>query len=327
MRALESWDPGVVVVTGASSGVGRATALALADYGARLVLAARGQGPLEETARECRTRGAQVRVVTADVAEEADVERLARVAATEFGRVDGWVHTAAVVAYGRFEDVPSEVFRQVLDTGVHGSVHVARAALRQFRSQGCGTLVLTGSLLGEIVTPYLSSYVTAKWAVRAFARILTIETRSEPDIHVCVVSPGGVDTPVYAQAANYAGRVGRPPPPVDSPEKVARAILRTLRSPRPRRSIGVANPVVRLGFTALPRAFDALVLPLMEVGGLSRQRTPPHDGNVFVSSPAGNAVRGRWGRHWLRGAFAGAFAGALAAGLGVAALSAGRQRQ
>ena len=85
--------------------------------------------------------------------------------------------------------------------------------------------MLTGSLLGEIATPYMSSYVTAKWAVRGLARVLAIEARETPDVHVCVVSPGGVDTPVYLQAANYAGGTGRPPPPVDRPEKVARAVF------------------------------------------------------------------------------------------------------
>ena len=300
----------VVVVTGASGGIGRVTALALARQGARLVLASRSAESLDDVAGRCRALGAEVVTVVADVLEEADVNRVGAAAVSRFGRVDGWVHTAAVVAYGRFEDVPSATFRRVLDTGVHGSVHVSRVALREFRRQGHGTLVLTGSLLGEIATPYMSSYVTAKWAVRGLARVLAVEARSEPDIHVCVVSPGGVDTPVYLQAANYAGRAGRPPPPVDSPEKVARAILRSLVDHKPRRSVGPANLVTRAGFELLPPVFDRLVGPLMHAGGLSRQRVEPHDGNVFQPLPAGDDSHGRWGRHWLRGA---------GAGLGVAA--------
>jgi short-subunit dehydrogenase len=185
---------------------------------------------------------------------------------------------------------------------VHGTVHAARVALGQFRSQGHGTLVLTGSLLGEIATPYMSSYVTAKWAVRGLARVLSIETRGERDVHVCVVSPGGVDTPVYRLAANYAGRVGRPPPPIDPPEKVARAVLRTLHDHRPRRSVGPANVVARLGFTAAPRLFDVLVGPLMRLAGLSRERIGAHDGNVFTPSPGGDAVHGGWRRNRLASA-------------------------
>jgi NAD(P)-dependent dehydrogenase (short-subunit alcohol dehydrogenase family) len=206
----------VVVVTGASSGIGRATAEALAEQRARLVLSSRSARSLERAAARCRASGAEVLTVVADVVDEDDVERLRAAATERFGRIDGWVHTAAVVAYGRFEDVPSATFRRVLDTNVHGSVHVARAALRQFGTQGEGTLVLTGSLLGEIATPYMSSYVVSKWAVRGLARVLAIEARATPGIRVCVVSPGAVNTPIYVQAANYAGRVGRPPPPADA---------------------------------------------------------------------------------------------------------------
>jgi short-subunit dehydrogenase len=307
----------VVVVTGASSGIGRATALALAARDARLVLSARSATSLEAAAGECRAVGADVLTVVADVVDEADVERVRTSAVARFGRVDAWVHTAAVVAYGRFEDVPSATFRRVVDTGAHGTVHAARVALDQFRSQGHGTLVLAGSLLGEIATPYMSSYVTAKWAVRGLGRVLSIETRGEPDVHVCVVSPGGVDTPVYRLAANYAGRAGRPPPPVDPPEKVARAVVRSLVDHRPRRMVGAANLVARAGFTLTPRLFDVLVDPLMRAGGLSRETVDPHDGNVFAPSPAGDAVHGRWGRHWMRGASA---AAVLATGAGAAAL-------
>ncbi len=292
---------GVVVITGASSGIGRATALALAGEGTRLVLAARSVDSLADAAAECRSLGADVVTVVADVCEEDDVDRVCKEALSSFGAVDGWVHTAAVVAYGRFEDVPSATFRRVVDTGVHGSVHAARVALRQFRVQGHGTLVLTGSLLGEIATPYMSSYVTAKWAVRGLARVLAIEARETPDVHVCIVSPGGVDTPVYVQAANYAGRVGRPPPPVDPPEAVARAVVRSLHDHRQRRSVGPVNLVVRAGFTLLPQVFDVLVGPLMRAGGLSREAVAAHDGNVFEAQPTGDAMHGRWGRHWLRG--------------------------
>jgi len=309
-------DPtsGVVVVTGASSGIGRATALELARTGADLVLSARSASSLEDAADECRALGAEVLTVVADVVDEADVERVLDAATARFGGVDGWVHTAAVVAYGRFEDVPAETFRRVLDTNVHGSVHAARVALRQFRAQGHGTLVLTGSLLGEIATPYMSSYVTSKWAVRGLARVLAVEARDLPDVHVCIVSPGGVDTPVYLQAANYAGFVGRPPPPVDSPEKVARAVVRTLRDHRPRRSVGAANLVSRAGFTVLPSVFDLLVGPLMRAGGLSREPVEPHDGNVFEPQAHGDALHGRWGRHWLRALAAGGVAGTAAVG-------------
>jgi NAD(P)-dependent dehydrogenase (short-subunit alcohol dehydrogenase family) len=284
----------VIVVTGASSGIGRATAVALAREGARLVLTSRSPESLAAVAAECREVGADVQVADADVLDEDALQAVMDGAVDRFGRVDGWVHSAAVVAYGRFEDVPAETFRRVVDVGVHGAAHSARVALRRFREQGHGTLVLVGSLLGEIATPYMSSYVTAKWAVRGLARVLSVENRDRPDIHVCVVSPAGVDTPIYRQAGNHLGRVGRPPVPVDSPEKVAGRVLQSLSDGKPRRSVGPLNLLVRAGFTATPWLFDLLVGPLMRVAGVSGEHVDAHDGNVFEPRPEGEALAGGW---------------------------------
>jgi len=289
--------PRVVVVTGASSGIGLATALQLAARGDRLVLSSRSVEALRRAQDECRTAGAaDTLVVQADVADDGAVEQVLAQALTRFGRVDAWVTTAAVVAYGRFEEVPAHVFQRVVDTDVVGSANVARTALRHFRSVGHGTLILTGSLLGEITTPFMSSYVTSKWAVRGLGRLLAIENRDLPDVHVCVVSPGPVDTPVYRQAASYEGHVGRPPPPVDRTEKVARAMVRCLDQPRDRVTVGALNPLVRLGFSALPWAFDRMVGPLMRLAGISRERIGPTDGNVFEPRAELEQVSGGHGR-------------------------------
>lgn len=289
--------PRVVVVTGASSGIGLATALRLAHRGDRVVLSSRSAESLRRAEEQCSAAGAGgTIVVPADVGDAAGVDAVLAEALARFGRVDAWVTTAAVVAYGRFDEVPAGVFDQVVRTNVLGSANVARTALRHFRSVGGGTLVLVGSLLGEITTPFMSSYVTSKWAVRGLGRLLDIENRDVRDVHVCVVSPGPVDTPVYRQAATYAGRVGRPPPPVDRADKVADAIVSCLDDPRARVSVGVLNPVVRLGFAAMPWAFDRLVTPLMRLTGLSRTRTGPTDGNVFEPRPEREQVTGGHGR-------------------------------
>lgn len=287
--------PKVVVVTGASSGIGLATALAFAARGDRVVLSARSEDSLRRAEADCRVAGAAgTLVVVADVLDEAAVSSVCARAVAEFGQVDVWVHAAAVIAYGRFEDVPSEVFKRVVDTGVHGTVHAARAALAQFRTQDRGTLIIVGSLLGEIATPYMGSYVTGKWAVRGLARVLAVETRRDRDIHVCIVSPGAVNTPVYAQSATYAGHTGRPPPPVDPPEKVARAIVRCADNPRARVSVGLANRVARLGFAGLPWAYDVMVGPMMQLFGLSRRTSPPVAGNVSAPTPEGDSLHGAW---------------------------------
>jgi hypothetical protein len=183
-----------------------------------------------------------------------------------------------------------------------GTANVARSALAVFARQGRrGRLVVVGSLLGKIATPYMSSYVAPKWGVHGLVRALQIEARATPGITVSLVSPGGVDTPVYRQAGTYLGRHGRPPPPVDSPEHVASVIVRAIDRPRRDRSVGLANPVAVLGFRALPGLYDRLVTPLMELVGLSRDHAPVSPGNVFSPQPQAEAVHGRWGGHGARG--------------------------
>jgi short-subunit dehydrogenase len=293
-------DDRVVLITGASSGIGRATALAFSRQGARLVLAARSAESLEEVRAECVAEGGSALVVPTDTVDGHAVDALFEAAVETYGRVDAVVHSAAVVAYGRFEEVPADVFAGAMQTNVIGTANVARAALRLFRTQGGGSLVVVGSLLGKIAVPYMSTYVTGKWALHGLVRTLQMEARETPGVHVSMVWPGSVNTPAYAQAANYAGREGRPPPPVDPPEKLARAIMRAVDRPRREISVGLPNHLVVLGFRVLPAVYDTLVTPLMRVGGLSQRSLEPHAGNVFEPRPGGNAVHGYWGRLGLR---------------------------
>jgi NAD(P)-dependent dehydrogenase (short-subunit alcohol dehydrogenase family) len=296
---VSSPAPTTVLVTGASSGIGRATALELADRGTDLVLVSRSAEVLEQVRGECVRRGARAIVAVADVSDRAAVEQAFDRAVDHFGRLDGVVHSAATLSYGRFEDVPAEVFDQALATTLGGTANVARCSLEAF-AEGGGRLVVVGSLLGKISTPFMSSYVTAKWGVHGLVRTLQIESRTTPHIDISLVWPGGVDTPVYLQAGTYLGRHGRPPPPVDPPEKVARRVVQALDRPRRESSVGPANRVVVAGFTLFPAVFDAIVTPLMKVGGLSRDEAPDSPGNVLAPLPHGEAVHGRWGRHWLR---------------------------
>lgn len=299
----------VVVVVGASSGIGRATALRLARRGDVLALASRSPEVLAEVAAECRAVAPiPVPVVTAvvDVLDRASLERLFDAAEAAHGRVDAVVTTPAVLAYGRFEDIPPAVFDRAVQVNVLGVANVARVALRHLRPGG--RLVLLGSLLGTIAAPWMGPYVLSKWAVHGFAHALRIEARQR-GVAVSLVAPGSVDTPVYAQAASYAGRVGRPPPPVDRPETVARAVVRAIDHPRRLVSVGLANPLWTAFFRRAPRVYDRVAGPVMAVAGLSRTRTPAHEGNVFRSRPEGEALRGRWGRHWLRGVGASAVIG------------------
>lgn len=280
-------DPRVVLVGGSSGGIGRATALMLAARGDHLVLTARGVPRLEEVAALCSRAGAaSTTVLPADVADRESVEALLDAVALRFGRLDGVVHTAGVAAYGRFVDVPPDIFERVVTTNLVGTANMARGAMRRFAEQDSGgRLVLVGSLLGKIATPFMSPYVTSKWAVHGLVRVLQIEVRTMPGVDVSLVSPGGVDTPIYRWSATFLGRQGQPPPPVDPPEKVARAVVAALDKPRRESSVGVANPMVVFGFRALPAVYDAMVTPLMQTFGLEPDPAAESRGNLFESQP------------------------------------------
>lgn len=306
----------VVLVTGASSGIGRAVAHRLAVTGAHLVLVAREPEALDDTARECRTRGAVGVVVEAlDVGDDAAVARAIGDTVEREGRLDAVVNVAGVVAYGALPDVPVEVFDTVVRTNLLGSANLARHALPVFREQGRGHLLLVGSVLGDVAVPGMTAYVVSKWGVRALARQLALENRDLAHVHVSCVSPGAVDTPIYDTAANYLGLPGRPPPPVTSPERVARTVLAVLARPRDRRQVGIANGVMRAGFTLAPAVYDRLVGPLFAVGGVDRTAaTAPGPGRVLTAGAE---------EHTLRGAQPGAVA---AVARNVRALVGGRRR-
>lgn len=287
--------PITALVTGASSGIGRATAVQLGERGANVVLLARGREALEDAAREVKEAGAaSVTVCPADVLDDDALRAVVESTVAGHGRLDVVVHAAQVMAYGRIEDVPTDVYETVVDTALHGTASLARHVLPVFRRQGAGHLVILNSLLGSVATPLLGSYVAAKWGQLGLARALQLETRDEPGISVSVVQPGGVNTPIYVQGASYAGSTGRPPPPVYSARRVARLVLGTLDHPRRIVQAGILNPVVTAGFRLLPGLYDVLVGPLLQRLAIADDEVPPTTGNVFRSNPSGNATDGRW---------------------------------
>ena len=275
----------VVLITGASSGIGRSTALALAGPGTSLVLVARRRLELEELASLCERRGVSgVLVAPADVSDVDAWDDAFGQAVTRFGRVDVVVHAAAVAAYGRFTEIPGEIFDRVQHVNVNGTANVARSALRHFEAQQAGHLVLFGSIVGKISVPYLSPYVTSKWAVHGLARTLQAEQAGEP-VEVSLIEPGGVSTTIYDKAASYLGVQGKPPPPVYDAEAVAKAVVEVIDHPRRERSVGLLNPVISLGFRLFPAVYDRIVAPLVTRLALAGDPVADHPGNVFHSSP------------------------------------------
>jgi NAD(P)-dependent dehydrogenase (short-subunit alcohol dehydrogenase family) len=291
-------DPGTpqtVLITGASSGIGRATAVELARRGAQLVLVARGDEPLADTAGEAHAAGAAAAIVCpADVLDEDAFRAAVETAVDRFGRLDAVIHAAQVMAYGTIEQVPREVFERVVETAVHGTASVARVVLPVFRKQGAGHLAVVNSLLGNVAAPLMGSYVAAKWGQLGLVRVLQMEVRDAPGVSVSAVQPGGVNTPIYFQGASWTGSTGRPPPPVYSPQRVARTVLSTLDRPRRVVQAGLFNPLITAGFRLLPGVYDYLVGPLLQRMAIADDDVPPTEGNVFESRPAGNATEGHW---------------------------------
>jgi short-subunit dehydrogenase len=287
-----------VVITGASSGIGYCAAAEFARRGASLTLAARQPEGLEAIAVECRRHGARTKLVPTDVSDRKAIEHLARVAERTFGGIDTWVNGAGVMAYGMFEQVPAEVFEQVIATNLNGQVYGSRAALERFRAQGGGVLINLSSVWGRITTPLVAPYVVSKHAVRALSECLRHELVDEPEIHVVTVLPQAVDTPIFEHSANYSGRGLRPVPPLHRPESVAAGIVACAESPKREITYGRAGRMLELLYAIAPSLYCRVAPATFMRGTFATERVPKSTGNVFL--PAGGRPSGAWRASRLR---------------------------
>lgn len=290
----------VVVIMGASSGLGRATAEAFARHGTRLVLAARTEPALHDTAAACRAAGADALVVPTDVSDPEQVDRLRRRAVEAHGRIDVWVDAAGVLVAGRFGDEPVEDVQQLVATNVVGPLLGSRAALGTFEAQGWGTLINVSSLLAIVPNPVVPTYVMSKFAVRGLTLSLRQLVAHQRGIDVCDVLPGPIDTPLFARAANHTGRRLRAIPPAIAPERVAAGIVACARRPRRETTVGVASHAILVAHRLAPRATERVVA--VAAGALITTREPaePTPGAVHTPVPAGR-THGGWRRGPLRG--------------------------
>lgn len=294
-------DTVTVVITGASSGIGRATARLFAADGARLVLAGRDARTLETVAAECRGRGAAVIVVPTDVGIEDDVDRLADAAVRTFGGIDVWVGNASLYSFGTFEQTPSEVFDRIIDVNLLGQVYGARAALRVFRTQGRGVLVSVASVYSRITSPLVGPYVTSKFGLLGFLEVLRMELRDAPGIHVCAVLPATIDTPIHQHAANYTGHPVRPLPPVTDPVRVARAIVRVSRRPRRLVQVGRIQSAFVYARALAPAVYEPVVARAYRTLAVKKGSAAAAPGNLFEPDRTLTGVTGGWRLlSWLR---------------------------
>ncbi|MEV4410821.1 SDR family oxidoreductase [Catellatospora sp. NPDC049609] len=311
MPLTRSLTESTVVITGASSGIGAATALTLARRGTRLVLAARSERGLAEIGGQCRELGAPVLEVATDTADEQAVDRLAAAAQAEFGRIDAWVNNAGVAVYGRLLDLPMEQVRRTMEVDVFGYLYGARAAVPRLRAGGGGVLIMVASVLSETSIPYLGAYTMAKHAVLGLADGLRQELQADGigEVSVCTVLPASVDTPLFAWAANYMGREVIPPRPMSSPQRVADRIVRLLEHPRRQSLVGTAAATVVWQWRLAPALAERLMVLYGQVAQFGRV-VPSSEGNLFTPVEQPRRVDG--GRRLPVAALAGIPAAAVA---------------
>jgi short-subunit dehydrogenase len=282
------------VVTGASSGFGRGVALELASHGANVVLAARRTELLEEVAAEARAAGGIPLVVTTDASKPEEVQRLASATIERFGRIDVWINNAGVGAIGPFWDIPIEDHSRLIDINLKGVIYGSHAALRQFRTQGSGTLVNIGSIDSEVPLAYQGSYSASKAGVLSLGRALNEEIRLSglKGIKVATVMPWAADTPWWPHAANYSGGTPRMAA-MDDPRKVVNAIVRVSLHPREELSVGWKAKGSYASHQIFPDMTERLSANIAHKWQIeTAPPAPPTKGTLFEPMQEGTEVEG-----------------------------------
>ena len=291
-----SLSDSVVVITGASSGIGRATAESFARRQATVVLASRREDALQEVVRECENLGGKAIAVPTDVTDEEAVGQLARRAIEAFGRMDVWVNDAAVTLFGRFDECPSDEYRKVIETNLMGQIYGARAAMQHFREQGSGVLINLSSVVASAPQPYTSAYCLTKAAVRSLSDCLRMELALEDnhDIHVCTAMPASIDTPFFQHAANHTGRAVKALDLVYPPEQVAEAIVGLADRPKREVIVGNAGRMMHAQSVLAPASYERMGARMIDRNHLQNRPAPSTRGNLFEPSSGGSHRSGGW---------------------------------
>jgi short-subunit dehydrogenase len=253
----------VIVITGATSGVGLVTARQAARRGARLVLAARNEMALKQLAAELTGRGTDVLHVVADVGDEPQVRAIAQAAQERFGGFDTWINNAGVSIYGRSEDIPLADQKRLFDTNFWGVVHGSLVAVDHLKRRG-GALINIGSELSDVAVPLQGIYSASKHAVKGFTDALRLELEhAGAPVSVTLVKPAALDTPYLPHARNYLEVEPRLAPPVYAPELAAAAILFAAQRTRREVFVGGAAKLASTSSRLAPRTTDWLLRKTM----------------------------------------------------------------
>lgn len=285
-----------VVIMGASSGIGAATAIAFAREGADLVLGARGKEGLDDVARRCFAAGGRAETVVVDATDAEAVEAFAREARSILGQIDLWFSNVGSGVVGKYHDVPMADHRQVIETNLLTHMNDAHAVLPIFLEQDHGTWVNMISAGGYVASPYAAAYTASKYGLRGFSEALRAELGKRRRIHVCDVYPSFVNSPGFSHAANYTGAKLSYPPGALAPERVADAVVALADRPR---------PVTVLGAPAVTKKLAALA-PDLIASGMNRfldtwaKRADPAEDTVGALYDAPRGASGVHSRDYPR---------------------------
>lgn len=254
---LKKLNKQVMVITGASSGIGLATARRAAKAGARLVLAARNDAALAKIVRDIRAKGGTATYVAADVSRRADVEKIADTAERTYGHIDTWVNDAGLSVYGRFDQIPESDARTLFDINYWGLVYGSIAAAQRMRRTGGGCIINLGSIASDVGLPLQSQYTATKAAIRGFTDTMRMELREEgAPIAVSLIKPAAIATPFPDHARNRTTSTPTLPPPVYRPEDVASSILHAAEHGDRDYYVGGGARLFALAQDLLPAAVD-----------------------------------------------------------------------
>lgn len=306
-----------IVITGASSGAGRAAALEFAKRQCALVLASRNEPVLNELAAECRELGAEVLVMPTDVADPKAMIALANVANDWNDGLYAWINNAGVLAAGPFDETPIEVHTQVVQTNLLGYMNGAHAVMPIFKGNGHGILINNISIGGFLPVPYGAGYTASKFGLRGFSEALKAELTEWPNIYVCDLYPAFLDSPGILHAANYTGKVLKPAPPVYDPKRVAQAMVAVAQDPRSNTYVGSVSYALKFAHTLAPELMTKTVGFVMRRYFKVAEPIAPTSGNLFNTVDYGMATNGGFGLPGEPKAHRKYILGALAMGLSV----------
>lgn len=284
--------PKRIVITGASSGIGAATAIAFAAKGARLMLAARGEAGLQDVAERCRAGGGEAHIHVMDVTERASAAALAAAARTRLGGIDVWFSNVGVGVVGKYEDVPLDDHLRVVEANLIGHMNDAHAALPVFLAQDHGIWINMISVGGFFATPYAAAYSASKFGLRGFSEAIRAEVSRHPRIHVCDVYPTFVDTPGIDHAGNYTGAALSLPPGSLAPETVAKAVVRLADRPRNTTAIGAPALALKLGQFLAPNLGAAAMNGFMDSWSTRAEAGADGSGALFAPPAGASGIDG-----------------------------------